>query len=134
MTAFTHVCRVLNSPLVRRVVGMGAAAGRLGSMASSSISLKHFFHFRSRRRFRFLTTLAAALNLMTTIPARPDALTAYPLETCIVTGDKPDKDAVVFSYQGHEIKTCCTNCVDEFYKDPAGFLAKIEEAASRATK
>jgi hypothetical protein len=134
MTAFTHVCRVLNSTLVRRVAGMGAAAGHSESMASRPVWPKQFSYFRSRRQFYFLTTLAAALFLMTTIPVRPDALAAYPLEICIVTGDKLDKDAVVFSYQGREIKTCCTNCVDEFYKDPAGFLAKIDEAASHAGK
>lgn len=113
---------------------MGAAAGHSEAMAPKPVRLRHLFNFRSRRQFRFLTTLAAALFLMTAIPARSDALNAYPLEVCIVTGDKLDKDAVVFSYQGREIKTCCTNCVDEFYKDPAGFLAKIDEAANGAAK
>lgn len=113
---------------------MGAAAGRSEAMASEPTRAKYFSLFRSQRRFRFLTTLAAVLLLMATIPVRPDALAAYPLEICIISGDKLDKDAVVFSYQGREIRTCCTNCVDEFYKDPAGFLAKIDEAASRAAK
>jgi hypothetical protein len=133
MNAFTHVCRVLNSTRLRRVAGMGDAAVWRGILVPSS-SLRLSFSFPSQRQFHFITALAATLVILAAAPARSDALTAYPLEICIVSGDKLDKDAVVFSYQGREIRTCCTNCVDEFYKDPAGFVAKIDEAASRVAR
>lgn len=63
--------------------------------------------------------------------ARSEALTPYPLTICIVSGDKLDKDPTIFTYQGREIKTCCTDCIDQFYKDPTGYTAKIDEAAEK---
>jgi hypothetical protein len=76
-----------------------------------------------------LTVLAFAVSLT---PRAESESSSYPLAICIVSGDKLDKDAVVFTYQGREIMTCCTNCIDEFYKDPAGYSAKVDEAASRS--
>jgi hypothetical protein len=78
--------------------------------------------------------LSAVLTVIPAFPAKSEAVTPYPLEICVVSGDKLGTDAVVFSYHEREIKTCCTNCVDEFYKDPSGFVAKIEESASKAAK
>jgi hypothetical protein len=60
-------------------------------------------------------------------PADPK-LRAYTLSICIVTGQKLAADAYTFKYEGRDIKTCCDMCMDDFYKDPANYVAKIEAA------
>lgn len=57
-------------------------------------------------------------------PAKP-----YPLDTCIVSGEKLGEmgKPVSFIYQGQEIKLCCKHCRKDFDKDPAKFLKKLEE-------
>jgi hypothetical protein len=81
-----------------------------------------------------LGMLMIVLLAIGSVHVQSAALTPYPLTTCIVTGDKLDDNAIVFAYDGREIKTCCTNCIDEFYKDPAGFSARIDEETARAEK
>lgn len=55
--------------------------------------------------------------------------TAYPLDTCIVTGEKLDSmgGAVTKVYEGQEVKFCCASCIKTFEKDQANYLAKIKE-------
>lgn len=67
-------------------------------------------------------------------PAKPAKVKPYPLETCVVSGQKLGGDMgepSVFTYQGQEIKLCCKGCEKEFKKNPAKYLAKIEEAAKK---
>lgn len=56
---------------------------------------------------------------------------AYPLTTCIVTGEKlgsmgPEVPKV---YVGQEVKFCCKGCIKKFEKDIAGNVKKITAAA-----
>jgi YHS domain-containing protein len=56
----------------------------------------------------------------------------YPLETCVVSGEKLGGDMgepYVFTYEGREIKLCCKSCKKDFDKAPAKFVAKVDEAA-----
>lgn len=57
----------------------------------------------------------------------------YPaaLTTCLVSGEKLGEmgKPYVFVYQGQEVKLCCKKCLKEFDKDPAKYIAKINEAA-----
>jgi len=58
----------------------------------------------------------------------------YPLETCVVSGEKLGGDMgepYVFTYEGREIKLCCKSCKKDFDKDPAKFVAKVDEAAKK---
>jgi YHS domain-containing protein len=66
------------------------------------------------------------------VPAEPEKPVAYPLTTCVVSGEKLGSmgDPFVFNYEGREIKFCCRSCLRKFQKDPAAFLKKIEEADS----
>ncbi|MBI5802682.1 MAG: hypothetical protein HZA92_18410 [Verrucomicrobia bacterium] len=62
--------------------------------------------------------------------AGTDAKTAakpYPLEVCIVGGEKLGSmgKPFVFVHQGQEIKLCCDGCKSDFDKEPAKFLAKL---------
>ena len=69
---------------------------------------------------------------------------AYPLTTCIVSGDKLGsmgkpyvyvyKDPNVKDDPGREIYFCCDGCLPDFQKEPAKYLKKYDEAiaASKA--
>jgi hypothetical protein len=76
---------------------------------------------------------AAAADTATTADA-PKAK-PYPLDTCIVSGDKLGAmgDAIVVVRDGREIKFCCKGCIKDFDKDPAKFEKKIDEAAAAKT-
>jgi YHS domain-containing protein len=58
----------------------------------------------------------------------------YPLETCVVSGEKLDGmgKEFVFTYEGQEIKLCCKSCLKDFKKDPAKYMKKIQEAEAKA--
>ncbi len=72
------------------------------------------------------------LSLAATVSAAGKSVDAYPLTTCVVSGEalndmgKPDR-LVMF---------CCKSCIGKFNKDPAKYLAKLDaaEAASKADK
>lgn len=55
---------------------------------------------------------------------------SYPLDTCVVSGEKLGKmgDPVVIQHEGQEVRFCCAGCVGQFYKDPEKYLAKIRDA------
>jgi hypothetical protein len=53
---------------------------------------------------------------------------AYPLSTCVVTGEELDAEAVTFEAGGRTFKTCCKKCVAKVEKDPATFAAKLDAA------
>ena len=62
----------------------------------------------------------------------------YPLETCVVSGE-PLKtsemgDPVDYVYHNRLVRFCCNMCVKAFNKNPDKFLAKIDEAAAKATE
>lgn len=72
------------------------------------------------------------------------AKTAYPLATCVVSGDKleeggPMGGPVDYLYKVNGkpdrlIRFCCKDCVKDFEKEPAKFLAKLDEAAAAKAK
>jgi hypothetical protein len=71
-------------------------------------------------------------------PAKAVKAKAYPLDTCIVSGEKLDTSAdakmkpYTFNYEGQEVKLCCKSCEKDFKKEPAKYMAKIKEAAAKA--
>lgn len=63
-----------------------------------------------------------------TAPAKP-----YPLNVCLVGGEelgKMGKPAVI-TYDGREIKFCCSACVVTFSKDPAKYLQVLDDAQKK---
>jgi YHS domain-containing protein len=76
-----------------------------------------------------VTALAftAKADTSTNAPVKPDKLT-----TCPVSGEKLDSmgKPYVFTYQGQEVKLCCSGCKKDFDKDPAKYLKKIQDAAA----
>lgn len=60
---------------------------------------------------------------------------AYPLDYCIVSGEKLGSmgDPIVKTYNGREVKFCCQMCVPDFESNVAMYLAKIDSAAAGTT-
>jgi hypothetical protein len=65
----------------------------------------------------------------------------YPLDTCIISGDKLGGDMgppIVFIYQdaakgiNQEIKFCCPMCKPKFLKDPDTYMKIIKAAEAKA--
>jgi hypothetical protein len=93
----------------------------------------------------FLRTRLLSLALLVAAPAfaaadnkspapakQPDN---YPLKTCVVSDEALDKDAVTYVHKeagkpDRIVKFCCDGCIDDFKKDPAKFLKKLDDAAA----
>lgn len=60
------------------------------------------------------------------------AVKPYPLKTCLVSGEELGSmgKPVVYVHEGQEIKFCCSDCVDEFKKDPQKYVAKLTAKAA----
>ena len=56
----------------------------------------------------------------------------YPLDTCIVSGEKLDDKAVTFTAGGNTFKTCCEKCQAKVEKDVATYQKKLEAATVAA--
>jgi YHS domain-containing protein len=79
-----------------------------------------------------LASLAADTNSAASTPPKPDKLA-----TCPVSGEKLGGDMgkpYIFVYQGQEVKLCCSNCKQDFDKDPAKYLKKIRAADTAPKK
>jgi YHS domain-containing protein len=88
------------------------------------------------RRFAALlaAVVPAALCASFLSGAAPEAKTErigepYTLSTCPVSGENLGSmgDPVVKVYEGREVRFCCASCVGAFEKDPAKYLANIDE-------
>ncbi|MFH1743012.1 MAG: hypothetical protein ABIH23_28740 [bacterium] len=55
---------------------------------------------------------------------------AYPLDTCIVTGQKLGAmgEPVIYDQQGRELRFCCKACVKTFESKTSEYLEKIDQA------
>jgi YHS domain-containing protein len=62
--------------------------------------------------------------------AKAAADTTYPLDVCVVSGQKLGSmgDPVVIKHEGRTVKFCCAGCKAAFEKEPAKYLAKLDEA------
>ena len=73
---------------------------------------------------------ALAADQKPAAPAKP-----YPLKTCVVSDEKfggDMGDPYVFTYEGREVKLCCKGCLDDFKKDAAKYVKKMEAAEAKA--
>ena len=75
------------------------------------------------------TTLAASTT---------DSKATYPLDTCVVSGEKLGEMGKPVDYIHKEegkpdrlVRLCCKMCIPKFKKDPAKYLKILDEAAAR---
>ena len=86
----------------------------------------------------FLTFAIAVLgfSLVSAAEEKPAAKArAYPLKTCVVSDEKfggDMGDPYVFTFDGREVKLCCKGCLDDFKKDSAKYLKKMDAAEAKA--
>ena len=50
---------------------------------------------------------------------------AYPLSTCLASGEPLGKSPVARVYNGQEVKFCCADCAKEFDKNPSKLMVKL---------
>ncbi len=88
----------------------------------------------NRRLVAIAASVPAAVAVALLTAAAPDAKTGrvgdpYTLSTCPVSGENLGSmgDAIVKVHDGREVRFCCDSCVGAFEKDPAKYLAKIDE-------
>src|SRR6185295_15386408 len=76
---------------------------------------------------------AAAPTKSASTPSNAEVIAAqkpsYPLDTCPISGEKLDKDAVDNVKDGHLIRTCCSKCTA---KIDAATVKKVEDAVVTA--
>jgi len=60
----------------------------------------------------------------------------YPLEICVVSGQKLGAmgEPFIIKYQGKTVKLCCSKCLKEFNSDSAKFMTVLDEAEKKAAK
>lgn len=78
---------------------------------------------------KLATLLATAfLGLTLASCAGTSGAKPYPLDVCIVSGNKLGSMGapVTKVYQGQEVKFCCRPCVDDFDANPEKFMAKLK--------
>lgn len=65
----------------------------------------------------------------------PEQVAAYPLDVCVVTGEKLGDHGEPFDllHEGRLVRLCCDSCLEDFKAEPAKFLAKIDAAAAAKT-
>lgn len=76
-----------------------------------------------------LTSGCVAADQRAVAKAKP-----YPLKVCVVSGEKfggDMGDPYVFTYEGREVKLCCKGCLDDFKKDAAKYVKKMEAAEAK---
>jgi hypothetical protein len=63
----------------------------------------------------------------------PTTKPAYPLTTCVVSGEKLGEmgKPKVIEYEGREVQFCCPSCEKDFRKDAPKYLKKLDEAAKK---
>jgi YHS domain-containing protein len=80
--------------------------------------------------------LVSTLSLLTflSIGTVVHAADAYPLTTCVVSGEKLNEmgPPVVINYKGTEVHFCCNSCIKKFNANPDQYLAKLKAAQTPA--
>ena len=66
--------------------------------------------------------------------SNPNVADKYPLETCVVSGEKLGSmgEPFVIKPNGRTVKLCCSKCLKEFNADPAKYIAILDEAEKKS--
>jgi len=73
-------------------------------------------------------TLALLSSLFLGASLASAAPTAYPLKTCLVTGNELGSmgKPITKVYNGQEVKLCCKPCIKKFDANPAKYMTKLK--------
>jgi hypothetical protein len=92
------------------------------------------------KKYLLLIAALAGVSLAGFAADKKAKADSYPLKTCLVAGDPLGaNDYVSYTHKeagkpDREVRFCCDGCIDDFKKEPAKFLAKLDaaEAAAKA--
>jgi len=103
-------------------------------MQPTRIAMKSFKN--TSRSLLAATFLALPLAGFTADEKKAEKPKPYPLKTCAVSNEKLGDHGkpYVFTHEGREIKLCCEDCLDDFKKEPAKYVKKLEEAEKKKNK
>jgi YHS domain-containing protein len=89
---------------------------------------------RMIRTWAFSVGLAITGAALAADPAPADKAKAYPLNSCVVSGEKLDSmgKPKIIQYEGREVRFCCAECEKDFRKDPKPALKKLDDAVKKA--
>ena len=78
-------------------------------------------------RLALAVTLALLVISCAGAPGRDAAVKPYPLDTCIVSGNRLGSmgDPITRVHDGQEVKFCCAPCIEEFEASPEAFLKQL---------
>jgi hypothetical protein len=83
------------------------------------------------------SSLFSSLAFAADKPAPDAAKAAYPMTTCIVSGDKLGEMGSPVDYVYKQpgkpdrlVRFCCKDCIADFEKDPVKYLQKLDEGAA----
>lgn len=86
-------------------------------------------------------TCGGCYTAPTAVDVSTEATPAYPLDTCVVSGEKLGEMGPPIDYIHKEagksdrlVRFCCKMCISKFKKDPAKYLKLIDEASAAKTK
>jgi hypothetical protein len=82
------------------------------------------------RTVALIATLGLTAYAADQAPAKEAAAKPYPLDYCIVSGDKLGEEGkpVTVVKDGQEFKLCCKDCIKDLDKDPKKFEDKLAAA------
>ena len=80
-----------------------------------------------------IVVVSAVWNRPTHAAEQRPTTRPYPLETCVVSGErlgemgKPN----IIHYHDREVRLCCKDCEKDFKKDPEKYLKKLDAATTK---
>ncbi len=79
--------------------------------------------------FRLAAWATIPLFALSSPGSEPAKATVYPVDTCLVTGNKFGGmgDPHVIRHEGREVRMCCAKCEPRFKRDPAKYLKVLDE-------
>lgn len=95
----------------------------------------HTHKYPMKKRHTLLAMIVALGAISTITIHAADEKPVYPLTTCVVSGDDLNSAGKphIFTYKGKEVRLCCKDCKEDFDKDPATYMKKIEAAQAAAS-
>lgn len=121
-------------PKIRSTISAFAALAAL-SLSTPLVAQHHDAHHASRDD---KTDASGKLVKVKEVDAAwlAEARKSYPLEVCVTSDEKLDGmgDASEFVYRAKGqpdrlVKFCCDGCEEDFLKEPAKYLSRLDEAA-----
>ncbi len=74
-----------------------------------------------------MNRLTILLLLLTTVAISADEpAKAYPLDTCVVSGEALDPTVPPLVYKGWQVRFCCKGCIKKFNASPDKYVAKLD--------